>query len=98
MRAYQNQAGGSMQTEKVGQRIKTFMARKEIDVTELARQTDLSADFLQSVIDDNVYPSCFCLLLVHYLTSMGTKVPAARLFWNMDGPLCVPRLLVLERY
>jgi len=64
MRAYQNQAGGSMQTEKVGQRIKTFMARKEIDVTELARQTDLSADFLQSVIDDNVYPSLGPLLKI----------------------------------
>jgi transcriptional regulator with XRE-family HTH domain len=53
-----------MKSEKVGQRIKAYMERKEIDLPELAARTDLSGDFLTSVIEDNVYPSLGPLLKI----------------------------------
>ncbi len=53
-----------MKTDKVGQRIKTFMTRKQIEIKELAVQTGLSAEFLTSVIEDNVYPSLGPLLKI----------------------------------
>ncbi|MCJ8501187.1 helix-turn-helix domain-containing protein [Desulfatitalea alkaliphila] len=53
-----------MKSEKVGRRIKTYMERKELTLTELAAATDLSTDFLTSVIEDNVYPSLGPLLKI----------------------------------
>ena len=53
-----------MKTEKVGQRIKDFMAQKGIDMDALVAQTGLSADFLTSVVQDNVYPSLGPLLKI----------------------------------
>ena len=53
-----------MKSEMVGQRIKSFMARKEIDIPALAAKTGLSADFLISVVQDNVYPSLGPLLKI----------------------------------
>ena len=53
-----------MKSEKVGQRIKAFMAQKEMGLEELASGTDLSVDFLNSVIEDNVYPSLGPLLKI----------------------------------
>ena len=53
-----------MKSEKVGQRIKAYMERKEIDLPELAARTDLSVDFLTAVIEDNVYPSLGPLLKI----------------------------------
>lgn len=53
-----------MKSDKVGQRIKAFMARKEIELPELASRTGLSEEFLTSVVEDNVYPSLGPLLKV----------------------------------
>lgn len=53
-----------MKSEKVGQRIKAFMAQKNIELAELAERTELSTDFLTSVVEDNVYPSLGPLLKI----------------------------------
>ena len=53
-----------MKSEKVGQRIKTFMDQKGIGLEELAGRTELSVDFLRSVVEDNVYPSLGPLLKI----------------------------------
>lgn len=53
-----------MKSEKVGQRIKSFMVDKAIDMAALVNKTGLSADFLKSVIEDNVYPSLGPLLKI----------------------------------
>lgn len=53
-----------MKSEKVGQRIKTFMAEKEVDMDELVRRTELSPEFLHSVVEQNVYPSLGPLLKI----------------------------------
>lgn len=53
-----------MTSEKVGQRIKAFMAQKNIELHTLAKQTELSTEFLTSVIEDNVYPSLGPLLKI----------------------------------
>ncbi len=53
-----------MKSEKVGERIKTFMGRKAMKLDELAVATGLSADFLRSIIEDNVYPSLGPLLKI----------------------------------
>ncbi len=46
-----------MKSEMVGQRIKSFMDQKDLDLAKLAALTDLTPDFLKTVIEDNVYPS-----------------------------------------
>jgi transcriptional regulator with XRE-family HTH domain len=56
--------GDTMKTEKIGPRIKAFMDQNQIGLTELADRTGLSADFLASVIEDNVYPSLGPLLKI----------------------------------
>lgn len=53
-----------MKTDKVGQRIKAFMGRKQIGMVELAERTGLGVDFLGSVIEDNVVPSLGPLLKI----------------------------------
>lgn len=53
-----------MKSDKIGQRIKAFMAKKEIDIHQLARETELTVDFLESVINENVYPSLGPLLKI----------------------------------
>jgi mannose-6-phosphate isomerase-like protein (cupin superfamily) len=53
-----------MKTEKVGIRIAAFMDRKGMGIEELATCTDLSVDFLKSVVEDNVYPSLGPLLKI----------------------------------
>jgi transcriptional regulator with XRE-family HTH domain len=53
-----------MKSDKVGQRIKAFMASKDKGVADLAAETDLPADFITSVIEDNVYPSLGPLLKI----------------------------------
>jgi transcriptional regulator with XRE-family HTH domain len=53
-----------MKTGKVGQRIKAFMDKKEMDISRLAEHSELSADFLKSVVEDNVYPSLGPLLKI----------------------------------
>ena len=53
-----------MKSKKVGQRIKTFMDSKAMTIDDLATETGLGSDFLQSVIEDNVYPSLGPLLKI----------------------------------
>lgn len=53
-----------MKTEKVGQRIRTFMARQEMTVETLAQRTGLEPGFLTTVIEDDVYPSLGPLLKI----------------------------------
>jgi len=53
-----------MKSEKVGQRIKAFMTQKGIDLDELAARSELSTEFVGSVIADNVYPSLGPLLKI----------------------------------
>ncbi len=53
-----------MKSEKVGQRINTFMENQSMSLDSLAKTTGLSTDFLNSVIKDNVYPSLGPLLKI----------------------------------
>jgi len=53
-----------MKTEKVGQRIRTFMARQELSLETLAQRTGLESGFLSTVIEDDVYPSLGPLLKI----------------------------------
>jgi len=53
-----------MKTEKVGQRIHTFMAQQELSLEELSQHTGLDTDFLSNVIEDDVYPSLGPLLKI----------------------------------
>ncbi len=46
-----------MKSEKVGQRIRTYMEKKDIDIDKLAQETGLTQDFLTSVVEDDVFPS-----------------------------------------
>jgi transcriptional regulator with XRE-family HTH domain len=55
---------GIMKTEKVGQRIRTFMDQKEVTLEALAQRTGLESDFLTTVIQDDVYPSLGPLLKI----------------------------------
>lgn len=65
-------AGGSekmetidfMKTEKVGQRIRTFMAKQELSLDELARRTSLETGVLTTIVEDDVYPSLGPLLKI----------------------------------
>ena len=53
-----------MKTEKVGQRIRTFMERQSLSLEQLAERTGLDTSFLTTVIDDDVYPSLGPLLKI----------------------------------
>ena len=53
-----------MKTEKVGQRIRTYMQRKEISLEALSQQTGLETGFLSTIIEDDVYPSLGPLLKI----------------------------------
>ena len=53
-----------MKSEKVGQRIRTFMDQKAMKLDDLAAETGLGPDFLQSIIEENVYPSLGPLLKI----------------------------------
>lgn len=53
-----------MKTEKVGQRIRTFMEQQEMSVDGLAQRTGLDGGFLTTVIEDDVYPSLGPLLKI----------------------------------
>lgn len=53
-----------MKSEKVGQRISAFMKNQAMSLEDLAETTGLNTDFLQSVIEDNVYPSLGPLLKI----------------------------------
>ena len=46
-----------MKTEKVGQRIRTFMAKRDMPVDVLAERTGLDVSFLTNVIEEDVCPS-----------------------------------------
>ena len=45
-----------METGKVSKRIQDFMAKREIDVTQLAELTGLKQDFLETMLRENLYP------------------------------------------
>ncbi len=53
-----------MKSEKVGQRISTFMKNKDMSLETLADETGLTTEFLVSVVEDNVYPSLGPLLKI----------------------------------
>jgi transcriptional regulator with XRE-family HTH domain len=53
-----------MKSDKVGQRITSFMTQKQIDMSELSKRTGLSVEFLGTVIKDDVYPSLGPLLKI----------------------------------
>ena len=53
-----------MKTEKVGQRIRTFMEKQELSVDVLAQRTGLDVSFLNTVIEEDVYPSLGPLLKI----------------------------------
>lgn len=53
-----------MKTEKVGQRIRTFMAKQELTLETLAQRTGLEPGFLSTIIQDDVYPSLGPLLKI----------------------------------
>lgn len=53
-----------MKSEKVGQRIKSYMDRQSISLNQLSEKTGLEANFLESVVQDDVYPSLGPLLKI----------------------------------
>ena len=53
-----------MKSAEVGRRIGSFMDQKGMDVETLAKEADLSVDFLKSIIEENVYPSLGPLLKI----------------------------------
>ena len=53
-----------MKTEKVGQRIRTFMDRQAITLEELARRTGLENGVLTTIVEEDVYPSLGPLLKI----------------------------------
>ena len=46
-----------MKTEKVGQRIRTFMTQKDMSLEALAQRTGFETGFLSTIIEEDVYPS-----------------------------------------
>ena len=53
-----------MKTEKVGQRIRTFMQKKGMSLASLSQQSGLDTSFLATIIDEDVYPSLGPLLKI----------------------------------
>jgi transcriptional regulator with XRE-family HTH domain len=53
-----------MKTEKVGQRIRTFMNEQKLSLEALAGRTGLETGFLSTIIEDDVYPSLGPLLKI----------------------------------
>lgn len=53
-----------MKTDKVGQRIRTFMANRDLSMETLSQRTGLKSDFLTTIIEDDVYPSLGPLLKI----------------------------------
>ena len=53
-----------MKTEKVGQRIKSYMKRRELTTETLAHRAGLEPAFLQTIIEEDVYPSLGPLLKI----------------------------------
>ena len=53
-----------MKTEKVGQRIRSFMSRQDLSLEELARRTGLEHGVLETIVQDDVYPSLGPLLKI----------------------------------
>lgn len=53
-----------MKTEKVGQRIRKFMAEKDLSLEALAEQTGLEPGVLTTIVQDDVYPSLGPLLKI----------------------------------
>ena len=53
-----------MKTEKVGQRIRAFMARQDLSLATLAQRTGLEPGFLATIIEDDVFPSLGPLLKI----------------------------------
>jgi len=53
-----------MNDTKIGKRINKYMVNKGLTLEEMARQTSLDRQFLQSLIDDDIYPSLGPLLKI----------------------------------
>jgi transcriptional regulator with XRE-family HTH domain len=53
-----------MSTDKVGIRIKKFRERQNLSIAELAERSQLSAEFIRAMEEDNVYPSLGPLIKV----------------------------------
>ncbi len=53
-----------MKTEKVGQRIRTFMTQQALSMEELAQRTGLEPGVLDTIVRDDVYPSLGPLLKI----------------------------------
>lgn len=53
-----------MKTEKVGQRIRSFMSRQDLSLEALARRTGLEHSVLETIVQDDVYPSLGPLLKI----------------------------------
>lgn len=53
-----------MKAEKVGTRVRMFRERRGMSRDDLAERTGLGCDFIQSVEEDNVYPSLGPLLKI----------------------------------
>lgn len=45
-----------MNTGKISQRIKYFMEKRQIDVDNLAEETGLEKDFIETMLAENIYP------------------------------------------
>jgi len=53
-----------MKTDKIGHRIKYYMAKNKKTTKELADQTHLEHQFVVNVLEDNIYPSLSPLLKI----------------------------------
>jgi transcriptional regulator with XRE-family HTH domain len=45
-----------MNTEKISQRIKYFMGKRQISIETLAKNTGLEKDFIETMLAENIYP------------------------------------------
>lgn len=76
-----------MKTEKVGQRIRIFMEKKEMSLETLSRQTGLETAFLSTIVDEDVYPSLGPLLKI-------AKALGVRLGTFLDDQVSIDPLTV----
>ena len=76
-----------MKTEKVGQRIRKFMAEKELSLDALAEQTGLESSVLTTIVEDDLYPSLGPLLkIARAALARGHRVRIYAIRWEAPLP------------
>jgi transcriptional regulator with XRE-family HTH domain len=63
-RPFMTEKNRFMKTEKVGQRIRTFMEQQELSLEDLVQRTGLELGALTTIVEEDVYPSLGPLLKI----------------------------------